>query len=864
MNKRKNLVALDGVDSGASTGCAIADEEAFDTSDAEQMEEAELHEIDDVWDEEDEQTPRRNIGWIAPALAILAIVAWTGFFGWVHQRDLLGGASAAAWSQMVIDWAIPVLLVVSLWILAMRNSRREAIRFGNTARMLSEESAALELRLDSINRELSLARDFMASQTRDLESLGRVATERLSDNADRLQELIRDNGQQVNAIGQVSDTALGNMTRLRDQLPVVANASRDVANQIGNAGNTARDQLEELIGGFERLNEFGEASEQRVGVLREKVSETLAGLERQASDLDRLAHDRFAILRGQSEEFRVELEASETETLAAIRRRAEELSRELDGQAEAMQERENMALERLQSRIGELRDSGAHITGSIAEVQEEAERRWSTSIESLQDRLTKAIEDISQVDATAIANARKRLDALSRSARDTDQDMNDRADAFETEFARRRDLAAAHEQEALDAMHGRLADFDLKADERQQEHLAHMSGLAERGESLLHRLSELDREMARIAAQGRAEGERLAEAGELLTEKVSQSRAILEESGTFVGRLTDDSVRLLEIIRSSAEYSEGALSDSIGSAERRLAAFGDQANRLQTTIAEAEAMGVQIVFHVEAAGEGSRQSLETLGTLETRLEDLQEKSDRLARQAREELQEAIGALGTASTEMVEKLRGEQAEIVREIAERIGTEGSEAIDGALREGAASAIASLQEAAREAGERGRDTAAQLRDQLAMVNELAGNLERRVAQARERAEERVDHDFTRRMALITESLNSNAIDISKAFDNEVTDTAWTSYLRGDRGIFTRRAVRLLDNHDVRSVVGVYEEDSDFRETVNRYIHDFEAMLRSVLSTRDGNAMAVTLLSSDMGKLYVALAQAIERLRN
>ena len=56
---------------------------------------------------------------------------------------------------------------------------------------------------------------------------------------------------------------------------------------------------------------------------------------------------------------------------------------------------------------------------------------------------------------------------------------------------------------------------------------------------------------------------------------------------------------------------------------------------------------------------------------------------------------------------------------------------------------------------------------------------------------------------------------------------------------------------------------DDGDFRETVNRYIHDFEAMLRSVLSTRDGHSLAVTLLSSDMGKLYVALAQAIERLR-
>ena len=39
---------------------------------------------------------------------------------------------------------------------------------------------------------------------------------------------------------------------------------------------------------------------------------------------------------------------------------------------------------------------------------------------------------------------------------------------------------------------------------------------------------------------------------------------------------------------------------------------------------------------------------------------------------------------------------------------------------------------------------------------------------------------------------------------------------------------------------------------------------MLRTMLSTRDGNALSVTVLSSDMGKLYVALAQAIERLRN
>jgi hypothetical protein len=38
---------------------------------------------------------------------------------------------------------------------------------------------------------------------------------------------------------------------------------------------------------------------------------------------------------------------------------------------------------------------------------------------------------------------------------------------------------------------------------------------------------------------------------------------------------------------------------------------------------------------------------------------------------------------------------------------------------------------------------------------------------------------------------------------------------------------------------------------------------MLRRILADRDGSALSITLLSSDMGKLYVALAQAIERLR-
>ena len=96
------------------------------------------------------------------------------------------------------------------------------------------------------------------------------------------------------------------------------------------------------------------------------------------------------------------------------------------------------------------------------------------------------------------------------------------------------------------------------------------------------------------------------------------------------------------------------------------------------------------------------------------------------------------------------------------------------------------------------------------------------------------------------------------------DVPDTSWAAYLKGDRGAFSRRAVKLLDAGDLRAISQAYENDDTVREQINRYIHDFEAMLRSVLSTRDGHALGVTLLSSDPGKLYVALAQSIDRLRD
>src|SRR5690606_9521410 len=227
--------------------------------------------FDEDWEEDEPGNRFGRLSWLVPALAIVAVLGWTGFFAWVHRATIEAGAGPEQWLGWIVDWSVPVLLVVALWLLAMRNGRREVSRFGKAAQILSEESALLERRLATVNRELSLARDFIAAQSRDLESLGRVASERISQHADRLQSLIHDNCTQVDAIARVSTTELENMDRLRDGLPVISNSARDVASQIGHAGEVAKGQLEELISSFNRLNQFGEASGRQVVSLRSKV-----------------------------------------------------------------------------------------------------------------------------------------------------------------------------------------------------------------------------------------------------------------------------------------------------------------------------------------------------------------------------------------------------------------------------------------------------------------------------------------------------------------------------------------------------------------------------------------------------------------
>jgi chromosome segregation ATPase len=847
-----------------------------------EAQDADWETAEEAWDAEDSPAIWARPGWILPAVAISAVVGWTAFFGWANSAEILAGGTAQQWSAGIVAWSAPVLLVVALWLLAMRHSTRETARFKDAAQALRLESNQLEERLSVVNRELSLAREFLAAQSRELESLGRVASERLSEHADNLQSLVQTNGAQVDAIASVSSTALENMSRLRDDLPVVANSARDVSNQIGNAGMTAHSQLEELVLGFERLNEFGQASERQVSALRAKVDEAIAGFEAQAAQMEQITGTRFAALKDKSEEFRAEIDGREVEALAAMRNRADKLREEVVSTQAAIDEQEGENLKSLQARVSAIRDGVAVIGRALAEGEKSATAAWQRQVDALKADLKESIAEIARVDEAAMNAARARLEALTEEAGKVDEKLATYDASFTERLSERQRELAELQETSASSLSQRLEELDAAIAERREDQIAQTRMLTEHGEAIAARIAELSGRMSEIAEQGSETEAALARSVQLLAGKLTESRAALDGTDSTIEALTEASVRLLELIQGAVRNSQTELPEAIGNAEDRLTEVVQRTDALKLMLGEAGAKGEELSTYVLKARSDSEESLsriealhakfadangehaQRLEELRTSLATLREESRALSGEAQGELRDAIAALEEAAREAIGAIGEGSARKVDELAEKVGVGAAEAVDRALRMKTTESIAQLEQAAAHASGVSREAAKQLRDQLAMVNELTGNLESRVQRARERAEEQVDNDFSRRVALITEALNSNAIDISKALSSEVTDTAWTSYLRGDRGIFTRRAVRLLDNTEARDIAGIYDADPDFREHVSRYIHDFEAMLRVMLSTRDGNALGVTLLSSDMGKLYVALAQAIERLRD
>ncbi|RDE05330.1 hypothetical protein [Sphingomonas aracearum] len=399
---------------------------------------------------------------------------------------------------------------------------------------------------------------------------------------------------------------------------------------------------------------------------------------------------------------------------------------------------------------------------------------------------------------------------------------------------------------------------------------------------------QLDRDLSRVSGQLETLHTQGVERSQLLAASISalggSADAMTEalRAGELQANDTIGSTeRLLVALDAAAREIDETLPDALGRLDTRIAssrrAVAEAKPELLALVTAAESTHDAIEAIAQVIS-GQKDTLDKLsGTLLETLNSGRAKADalgqmvdetigsthRFAEEAAPRLVDALLRVRDTAAAAADRARETLANVIPEAAAALEQASGDAMRRAATDSLEARLHAIGAAADSAAAAAERVAQRLSEQVLAISDAGAIVESRIEDARAEREATERDNFARRASLLIESLNSAAIDITRSFSPEVSDSAWAAYLKGDRGVFTRRAVRLLDAGEAREILRLYDEDETLREQVNRYIHDFEAMLRGVLTQRDGSPLGVTLLSSDMGKLYVALAQAIERLR-
>lgn len=848
----------------------------------------------EVAEAEDVEPPRSTGQKLLAALLILLAVAWLAANGLAVAR---AGAATTLESaiQAIVTASVPLALLGLVWLIFGRTPRRETERFTRAVAEMRRESTGLEQVLATVAQRLEENHARLADEAARLMALGDEASDRLGRVTHYLSRQSAELDKRSQALDAAAEHARNDIGVLLSDLPRAEEQARSVAAAMREAGLTAHEQAGALEGQLGALTARAREADEALGGAAQRLGAHVARIESSAGSaqarigdaagaLEATVDNALARAAEAVEATRAGLETQGSGMIAAI-----EQSRAAFAEAGAEASRNLSArLDEVAARLAGLgatlaahEETSSALVGGLAQGLADLDRRFESldrNGSAANQRLAAAMDELrasvhalqeevgdGQVQAGALGERAREIGAalqalsaqlqseipgalssVERQAGRTREAAEQIAPSIESARALADSVFAAGDR--LDSLGRQLAEQDGAA----RELLAGIGGeveavqarLGASGETIARVRSELSALETEIRGGADVTGETIARAealAELLSGLAGQVREV-EQDSERAGAATRAILPEVEAIRAASAAAAASLAESEDSVKRQQTVIGGLLSTIVEEVGETEQKLAALAATTgEADAEARRLAAETGPELIDALVRVREAAQQAAAHAREaiaaSIPESVALLAEASRDAI----------------------SEAVTEPVQE-KLSEIALMSESAIAAARRASE---RLTRQLITIGETAAAIEGRIEEERAAREEQDAESLARRVALLIESLNSTAIDVTKILSNEVTDTAWAAYLKGDRGVFTRRAVRLLDSGEAREILRHYENEPEFRDQVNRYIHDFEAMLRRVLADRDGSTLSITLLSSDMGKLYVALAQAIERLR-
>ncbi len=108
----------------------------------------------------------------------------------------------------------------------------------------------------------------------------------------------------------------------------------------------------------------------------------------------------------------------------------------------------------------------------------------------------------------------------------------------------------------------------------------------------------------------------------------------------------------------------------------------------------------------------------------------------------------------------------------------------------------------------------------------------------------------------------LASLSLDIGRLMDRNLAAEMWDRYQRGENKPFTKRLYTPAGQKAFDEVARKYRSDRNFKQTVDRYITEFERLLDEAARDERGPAVLRSHLTSETGLVYTLLAHAAGRL--
>ena len=626
---------------------------------------------------------------------------------------------------------------------------------------------------------------------------------------DKLAEAQRQLSEQARNVQQLGVDAVLRLNDSSDKLATNASVIANAHDQLARSGDVAMQRMDGLLAGLPRIDDVA----QRLAVnFRE------AGL---------VAHQQGANLEAKLAELGEEAaKAARTgeaaaaglhEALGALQQQTQETESGLIAAASQVTDAHGVAL-------AQITQSSASIRDTLQTTVDNLGARLDTTWQQYRDRVDAAADQMDARLASAEAAGAALGDQLAAHGT-ASEELAARITAHVTETRQQLEVLDVSVSASTGVIGRAIEDTKAQlgafiADVQTGNNSAHQ--LITHAESLLLALDAVTRELDETLPHAL---DRMASHGKATQGALGQIKPLLEAS---------------ELVAQSTLSHVNAVKSTLQANEAKMAEHGESqqalTDRVNAALADADAALARLRAGADDfADQGGARMIATLA-------EVRSTAESAADEARQTLERLVGNARDA----------------------MQATATEAIDAAFKTEVAAQLKAVEDASQRAVEAANGAADRLMRQLITIMDTSASVEQRVAEA-EQAIAASDRDsLAKQVGILTEALKSSAIDITKVMSSEVSDAAWDAYLKGDRGIFARRAVKLLDNSETKEILRLYQNDDGFHAAVNQFIHDFEAMLRLLIGARDGSAISVTLLSSDIGKLYVALAQAIDRLRN